>query len=631
MSRCMRPGASAVPRIAGAAALLVASLLVGVCAQARAAHASPPPAACPGASLSKVTVSPLPGTPEASPQTQISFLGLQARRLRSISVIGSITGRHPGSLRSYRSATGVSFLPYSQFAAGEHVSVCASVRTRRGSRLVATSFQVAVGARLRYEPPFELPGTRGDAQTYHSVDLKPPRITIERELESGSQSPAQPGSPTGSGLAALPGYIFATPYAGPAEHGALIFESSGRLIWFHRPPEPDWGIANLKLASWNGRQDLVWWQGMINTFGFGRGEDVVANQAYEIVARVRGGNGLQADLHDVQFTPSGAAFITAYYPVWTSVPIPGRHRARRSAVVLDSAVQEIDVKTGLVMWEWQSLGHVPLTQSHLKPPRNPGSPYDYFHLDSLQQLPDGKLLICARNVWGVYAIRPHTGRLAWRLGTSHSSLTLGFGVRFGWPEGAQLLPGDQLAIYDGGAASAASPRGEIANLEWASGTISLASGGQLSRGGLGTRRAPGQGSLQQLASGDWLIGWAGLPNFTEYDSEGNVLYDARFPSGEVGYRAYREPWQGQPSLPPNVVTSTTSAGTTAYVSWNGATGVTAWRLLGGSSRATLEVIETVPNGGFETTIVTPRSVPYVELQALGASGEVLGESKVLPT
>lgn len=593
-----------------AAALAIAAAIAGCCAPAAGARAQqPPPAVCPGAKLSQVTVSPLPGTPEASPQTQISFLGVRASRLRSVSVIGSRTGRHAGTVRSYDSATGASFIPSSPFAEGEQVSVCATVGTAADPRQVATSFQVASAAHLSYQPVFELPGTRGEAQGYHSVDLKPPTVKVAHQ----------------AGPLSAPGDIFATPYAGPGDHGAMIFESSGELVWFHRAPNPNWGIANLQVQEWQGHQDLVWWQGLINVYGFGTGEDVIAGSDYEPIARIKGGNGLKADLHDVQLTPSGAAYVTVYDPVWANVPIPGGKGAVRRAVVLDSGVQEIDVKTGLVMWEWQSLGHVPLSQSRMKAPKS--GPYDYFHIDSLQLLEGGKLMICARNVWGVYAIAPHTGRIAWQLGTRASSLELASGARFGWPEEARMLPGGQLALYDGGAQSVSHPRGEVLELEWSNRTASLANYGQLP-GSFGAPREAGLGGIQPLADGNWLVGFGGLPNMTEFDSEGNVIYEAQFPPDEVGYRVYREPWQGQPAAAPNLVANTNGSATTTYVSFDGATDVAEWRLFGGASAHTLEALATVPATGFETTIST-RAVADVLAQALNAAGEVIGESKVI--
>ena len=68
-------------------------------------------AQAPAATAARVTISPLPGTPDVMPQTQISFLGAPAATLGSISVVGSISGRHRGRLRSYASAPGASFLP----------------------------------------------------------------------------------------------------------------------------------------------------------------------------------------------------------------------------------------------------------------------------------------------------------------------------------------------------------------------------------------------------------------------------------------------------------------------------------------------------------------------------------------
>lgn len=616
MNPRMRLAAIKAPRPAIIAAVACTALSVAIAAPPGAGAMSHKHAkgkrelsTCPGAKLPHLTVSPLPGTPEASPRTQISFLGASASQLHSIYVIGSRSGRHSGSVRSYDAEAGASFVPSTQFAEGEHVTVCAAVGSGKHLRHVATSFQVATTAHLKYEAPFEVPGTRGEAQGHHSVDLKPPVITITHQ----------------AGALSAPGDIFVTPYAGPGEHGAMIFDNEGELVWFHRPPNPDWGIANLQVQSWQGHEDLLWWQGLINTFGFGTGEDVIANNAYEPVARIRGGNGLPADLHDIQLTASGAAYITVYEPVRVSLPASGAEGAPRSEVVLDSAVQEIDVKTGLVMWEWQSLGHVPLSQSRMKAPSS--GPYDYFHIDSLQPLSGGNLLICARNVWGVYAIAPHTGRIAWQLGTRNSSLQLASGVRFGWPEGAQMLPGGQLALYDGGAQSASRPRGEVLELEWSNKEASLAPYGQLT-GSSGTPRGIGQGSLQLLAGGNWLVGWGGLPNITELDDEGNVIYEAQMPGSEVGYRAYREVWQGQPTAVPNLLANTSGTTTTSYVSWNGATDVADWRLFGGTSAHTLEALATVPATGFETSIPT-RAVSVVLAQALNAAGEVIGESKVI--
>jgi hypothetical protein len=72
-----------------------------------------------------VTVSPLPGSRDASPQTQISFLGAPKGDLSLISVVGSRTGAHTGRFEGYSEGDGASFLPSRPFAQGETVTVSA--------------------------------------------------------------------------------------------------------------------------------------------------------------------------------------------------------------------------------------------------------------------------------------------------------------------------------------------------------------------------------------------------------------------------------------------------------------------------------------------------------------------------
>jgi hypothetical protein len=70
------------------------------------------------------------------------------------------------------------------------------------------------------------------------------------------------------------------------------------------------------------------------------------------------------------------------------------------------------------------------------------------------------------------------------------------------------------------------------------------------------------------------------------------------------------------------------APSTVYASWNGATLVTAWRLLAGAGAASLATVAQVAHSGFETAIPVPAGTvgPDLEVQALGAEGQVLGTS-----
>ena len=107
------------------------------------------PGAAAATTLPSVTVSPLHGTPDASPSTQISFLGVPASHLHGIVVDGSSSGVHSGRIGYYSTHTGGSFLPTHPFTPGEHVTVSATVVGYGAPIKVATTFDVS--------DPFVLP------------------------------------------------------------------------------------------------------------------------------------------------------------------------------------------------------------------------------------------------------------------------------------------------------------------------------------------------------------------------------------------------------------------------------------------------------------------------------------------
>src|SRR5665213_4526228 len=127
------------------APLLAAGLLTAVavtgCGSA-AAPVSPPKTIrlsdAAAAAVNPVTVTPFPGTPDASPATQISFLGGPGTTASAVSVVGSRSGTHDGKLEAYSTGTGESFLPAKPFESGEHVTVVAHATQDGHSATVRT-------------------------------------------------------------------------------------------------------------------------------------------------------------------------------------------------------------------------------------------------------------------------------------------------------------------------------------------------------------------------------------------------------------------------------------------------------------------------------------------------------------
>jgi hypothetical protein len=142
-----------------------------------------------------------------------------------------------------------------------------------------------------------------------------------------------------------------------------------------------------------------------------------------------------------------------------------------------------------------------------------------------------------------------------------------------------------------------------------------------------TLLAESQGNTLSLPGGDWLMGYGGLPNFTEYDSSGHVLLDGTLGKNVQNFRTYLAPWSATPPGRPSLVAKPAGAGAASIaVSWNGATNVASWRALAGASPASLAPVATAARSGFQTTLTVHTAGPYVAVQALDGSGTVLGTS-----
>jgi hypothetical protein len=561
------------------------------------------------ASANPVTVSPLPGTPDASPATQISFLGAGGTQVSDVRVVGSRSGRHAGRLEGYSTGTGASFLPAHPFRSGERVTVHANVATGGASRQASTTFTIAHQASVSQK---EFPISAGDrkaVQHYSSApSLTPSTVRIT--------TPAKP--------AGTPGDLFLAPYQGEGSPGPMITDQSGNLVWFH-PLGAGQEATNFQVQQYEGRPVLTWWQGRIIQVGFGEGEDVIYDDSYRRIATVRAGNGYRADLHAVQLTPQGTAWIDAFDPIHMNL---SAEHGSASGILTDSVVQEVDIKTGLVMWEWHALGHISLAESN-NPVLASGYPWDYIHVNSAVPGSSGDVLVSARNSWTLYDVDIHSGAFTWRLGGAHSSFKLGPGTRFYWQHDAQFQPGGLISMFDNGSdpPKEKQSRGLLLAANLSNHTVSLV---RQFVNPARTLLAESQGNAQSLPGGNWMLGYGRLPNFTEFDASGHVLLDGTLGRNVQNFKSFLSPWSGHPATAPSLLAQSAGAGTVAAaVSWNGATEVASWRLLAGASASTLSPVATVAKAGFQTSITAHASGPYIAVQALDGSGALIGTSAVV--
>ncbi|HEY2282609.1 MAG TPA: arylsulfotransferase family protein [Solirubrobacteraceae bacterium] len=558
-----------------------------------------------------LTISPLDGTPDASPHTQISFLGVAAGEIHDVTIAGSRSGSHGGRLEAYASSPGASFLPFRGFGEGERVSVSALVGSAHHERRVGSVFTVARLARYLFTPTGSAPAARpGTVQRFASQPgLTPPSVRV---------TDRSPGSSLDD--------VFITANHGYGQWGPMIFDRAGALVWFKPVPKGETAM-DLQVQSYRGEPVLVWWQGYVANLGIGFGTDEIYSSAYRPVALVRAGNGYWADLHDIQITSKGAAFITAYSLVESDLSSVG---GAREGALQDALVQEVDVRTGLVMFEWHADGHVAVDDSYSRGPISPAIPWDYFHVNSISLDPsnDGNFLISSRNTWAGYEIDGHTGQILWRLGGRHSSFRMGPGTGTAWQHDIRWQPDGTITLFDDGAVPDvhSQSRAIRERIDWAHRTVHLA-GREVRAQSLLTGS---QGNDQALPGGGSFVGWGERPYFTEFGPSGQTVFEANIPYPGGSYRAYTYPWTATPATPPALsVTSTGAEASMVYASWNGATGVSGWRVLAGADPAHLSVIATAARTGFETAIPVHSLQPDFAVQALGASGQTLAISHVI--
>ncbi len=406
-----------------------------------------------------------------------------------------------------------------------------------------------------------------------------------------------------------PGYIFIAPKKNVVQPGPLILDDYGHVVWFQ--PLNAHAVTDFRMQHYRGQPVLTWWRAR-PLYGEGQGSYTIADMSYRTIARVRPGNGLVGDIHEFLVTPRNTALMTIF------------HRVRvKSRDVAEGVVQEVDIGTGRVLFEWHSIDHVRLLESYYRLPRDPSQIYDYFHINSIDVDTDGNLLVSARNTHAVYKISKRTGEILWRLGGKRSDFALGRGVRFAWQHDARRLPDGTISLFDNEAAP----------------QVRRQSRGLILRLDLKRKRAllvrtyvhipplvcVDQGNMQRLPEAHFLIGWGHQPYVTEFGPQGRMLLDLRFGRGGLdSYRAYRFPWVGRPRTRPAVVVENGRA----FMSWNGATEVKRWQLLEGPEAGRLHVARVVPKTGFETAVVVPGDPRFVAVRALDRRGRSLAISRV---
>lgn len=565
---------------------------------------------------------PAPGSATASPGTAVTLTGVAPEAAGDLTVTGSHTGPHTGTLTALPQGQGVTFTPDAPFAAGEEVEVSSAVPVA-GAEGTTFTFTVGtpapdpgflVGDEAEDAAPGAAPderaGTPKAGPTYGTrSDLRPPGISI--------------GTPA---TTTAPGLLFSTPRAagdGSSDQGVMIYDDEGEVVWFRPQLDPGAVVGNAVVTTYAGAPALTWFEGTA-PFGAGsyRGEWVVVDSTYREVARVGMANGYRADIHDIELTDHGTAYLIAYNPLVCTGVAP-LDACRPGATVLEGVVQEVDVASGQVLWEWHSLDHVPLEDDYLDLSSNL---VDYFHVNSVDIDEDGGVLLTARSTSAMYKLDRATGKVLWTFGGKRSSfpnVVASPGPPDGpdFPHDVEARGGGSYSWFDNGVRRGGPARADIATLDPATGTATFTKSLQRPN----PIDAPSQGNMQPLPTGGNLVSWGNRGVVTEFGPADQVVFDATLP-GVSSYRQYRQEWVGAPTSRPAARADAAPGGTAVRVSWNGDTRTQQWRILAGPSTGSLSPVATVARDGFETAATIPGRPQRVVVEALDGGGQVIGRS-----
>jgi hypothetical protein len=485
-----------------------------------------------------------------------------------------------------------------------------------------TAFGALVAAPAAVADPIAAYTTNGAWSYTSAPNLHPPKLHTDRQTVTKQVAP---------------GYLFVSNFKDltgnkplTGEGGPLILDRRLQPVWFF-PAGTSSFANNLRVQTYQGKPALSWWQGVVtNTGATTSGQLFVVDQHYRPIGKpLSATDGWVITQHEALISGHNV-WVTAVKPSPMDLSPYGGSSA---GSVLNSAVQEYDLKTGQLLYTWDAApdgtqpGHIPPTDSYTKPPANPAVPWDAYHINSIQLGPSG-FVTTMRNTWAAYNVNSKTGATIWTLGGKHSTFALPARGQCHWEH--DVHNDGLVTIFDDnccaivGPGQLGPPNGNARALVLKLNSNNTASFvRQYSRGiDVGF-----QGNAQLQPNGNMLVGWGSQPLISEFSNSGKLLFDAVFPSPDLTYRAYLSKWVGTPYFPPSGAARNKRGKATVYASWDGATEVVSWRVLAGSTAKSLKLVAARSKTTFETAIALSRKYKVFKVQAIDAKRHVIGSSK----
>ncbi|KAK4626779.1 hypothetical protein CLAFUW4_05084 [Fulvia fulva] len=458
-----------------------------------------------------------------------------------------------------------------------------------------------------------------------------------------------------------PGYIFFAPFRN-IDPGPYIYDNYGNLVWSAAGRSGPKTAHAPKVCQYKGTDHLCYFHGEQHQ-GFARGQGVILDQSYRVVKTVESsGAGASSDMHEFKITPHSngtTALMTVYQPRQYDLTTNPRFNLQGGlGWVVEGVFQEVEIETGRVVFEWRSLDHVDLSQAWTLPGTtdtsgdglHEQSPWDYFHINSIDKNYEGDYLISARHTSTIYKVSGKDGSIMWSVGGNSPTIS-NTNFKFSYQHHARWISENSthttFSFFDN-ASNAYNRTGDYSHgwIVSIDHTVKVATmikewGAPEAQGGL---LSTSQGNMQLLPNGGAHIGWGEHAHFSEHTEDGTcVQYGkvANRASNVMIYRSNKFNWTAQPIEKPALWTYSRMGESDStnepesmrfWVSWNGATEVAMWNFyVSDSASGPWEYAGTAKKDGFETEYVLDKFAQWSYAEALNDQGRPLDASVIAKT
>jgi hypothetical protein len=421
----------------------------------------------------------------------------------------------------------------------------------------------------------------------------------------------------------------------------MMFNSDDlSLVWSDPSYKTTFGV---RVQEYNNSDYITFWRGAIKGAGYGSGSYIMLDHNYNVAYNLTTKSlTVGGDIHEIELTDNGTALMSAYEPMQYDLTAYNIE----NGWLADSIFEEVDIATNDLIFSWRASEHIALNASYADPGAtgiSSDSPYDFFHINSIEKDDSGNYLISARHTHGIYYINGTNGDIIWTMGGKDNDFedkSDGQATNFAWQHDARWRNTDltEMTLFDNGAAdwvkTENETRGLWLSIDYDDMSVTLKQDYISPEGILSIS----QGSVQVLSNGNVFMGYGSNGAFIEYTNDGKAIWDVQF--GIIGnasvqsYRAYKQNWQGFPGWNPSIAASGNGTDNiTVYMSWNGATEIKQWAVLASNSSSSLatgdDLWKNVTKTGFETNITVGTNARYIRAAALDADGKVLGATGIV--